>query len=99
MARNIDGIIRESIRKTLVEMDIVPTDDKGETNLILNQAINAWRMIYRLMDNVKTVMDADWDGKQGNISKADVNNIINYIQDSLQGITRNTINIKKQNNK
>ena len=56
MDRNINTIIEESVKKVLSEMDLVPTDAQGEANLTRSQAVNAWKMIYRLMDNVKTSM-------------------------------------------
>jgi len=101
MNRNINKIIQENVRKTLLEMDLVPTDEKGNANLVQNQ-VNAWRMIYRLMDNVKTSMDATVKGKKrydhygkytpsDSISNQDVDNIIDYIYNALQNITRNTI--------
>ena len=88
---NLKKIISESVRKTLLEMDLVPTDDQGNTNLISRQSINAWRMIYNLMDNVKTSMDSTYQGNNGKITNKDVDGIIDYIYMSLQNITRNTI--------
>ena len=61
---NLQKIIKESVKKTLLEMDLVPTDQQGNANLVQNQALNAWRMIYSLMDNVKTSMDATTQGKK-----------------------------------
>lgn len=89
--KNLNEIISESIRKTLLEMDIVPTDEEGNANLVQKQAVNAWRMIYRLMDNVKIFMDSTYQGKGGGISNQDVDGIIDYIYNSLQNITKNTI--------
>lgn len=91
MDNRINKIIQESVRNVLSEMDLVPTDKQGDANLIRKQSINAWRMIYRLMDNVKTKMDADWQGCGGNISNQDVDQVIDYIYSSLKNITRNTI--------
>lgn len=102
MSKNINKIIRESVRNVLLEMDLVPTDEQGDANLVQKQAVNAWRMIYRLMDNVKTSMDATIQGKKkydhygrntssNSITNQDVDNIIDYIYNSLQNITRNTI--------
>ncbi len=91
MDRNINTIIEESVKKVLSEMDLVPTDNQGNANLIRKQSINAWRMIYRLMDNVKTKMDADWQNCGGNISNQNVDQVIDYIYNALRSITRNTI--------
>jgi len=91
MDNRINKIIQESARNVLSEMDLEPTDKQGDANLIRKQSINAWRMIYRLMDNVKTKMDADWKGCGGNISNQDVDQVIDYIYSSLKNITRNTI--------
>ena len=73
-----DRIIRESVRKDLMETDIVPDNGISSTN--------QWKMIYCLMDNVKTKMDADWQGCRGNISNQDVDNIVEYINMSLDNI-------------
>jgi hypothetical protein len=91
MDRNINTIIEECVKKVLSEMDLVPTDNQGNANLIRKQSINAWRMIYRLMDNVKTKMDADWQNNGGNISNQNVDQVIDYIYNALRGITKNTI--------
>ena len=64
MNKNINKIIQESVRKALLEMDLVPTDRQENANFVQNQAVNAWRMIYNLMDNVKTSMDATIEGKK-----------------------------------
>lgn len=100
MKRNINEIIKESVKNALYEMDLVHR--QGNAKLVQNQAINAWRMIYSLMDNVKTSMDATIEGKKkydhygkyassNLITNQDVDNIIDYIYNALQNITRNTI--------
>ena len=91
MAKNLDSIIQESVKRTLLEMDLVPVNQQGEANLVKKQSVNAWRMIYRLMDNVKSIMNNDYKAKNGNISNKDVDYIIDYIYDALKNITRNTI--------
>lgn len=53
--------------------------------------INAWKMIYRLMDNVKTLMDGDYQAKGGNVTNSDVDDVIDYIHKALQNIIRNTV--------
>lgn len=87
----INKIIQESVRKVLCEMDLVPTDTQGNTSLVSRQSVNSWRMIYRLMDNVKIKMNADYQGKNGNISNKDVDEVIDYIYNALNNITKNTI--------
>ena len=72
-------------------MDLVPTDSQGNTNLVRRQSVNIWKMIYRLMDNVKTKMDYDWQGKNGNISNKDIDDVIDYIYSSLDNITGNSM--------
>lgn len=94
MTKKMDDIIKESVRKTLLEMDLTPLNRQGEANLVKNQSVNAWRMIYRLMDNVKVVMDNDYKSKNGNISNKDVDYIIDYIYNSLKNVTKNTISAK-----
>ena len=82
-----------------MEMDLVPVDQQGDANLVKKQSVNAWRMIYRLMDNVKIVMSNDYKAKNGNISNKDVDYIIDYIYNALKNITRNTIGGKQPRNK
>ena len=91
MNNSINKIIQESVRNVLSEMDLVPTDSQGNPNLVSRQSVNAWRMIYRLMDNVKVKMDYDWQAKNGNISNKDVDEVIDYIYDSLNNITKTSI--------
>ena len=57
-----------------------------ETNLTKNKALNYWKMIYNLMDNVKNVMDNTYQGKKSAISMNDINNIIDYINKSIKSI-------------
>lgn len=91
---NSNKIISECVGKTSLEMDLVPTDSQGDVNLVNGQSVNAWRMIYRLMDNVKTSMDSTYQGKNGSISNQDVDGIIDYIYMSLKNITKSTIGSK-----
>ena len=62
-----------------------------DRNITRNQTINAWKMIYRLMDNVKTLMDGDYQAKGGNVTNSDVDDVIDYIHKALQNIIRNTV--------
>ncbi len=91
MDRNFNKIIEESVKKILSEMDLVPTNPQGEANLVRRQSVNAWRMIYRLMDNVKVKMDNDYQARGGNVTKQDVDGVIDYIYNALRNITKNTI--------
>ena len=84
-------LIAVHIKKNMLEMEIVHTDNQEKVNLVNRQSVNAWRMIYSLMDNVKTSMDLTYQGKNGKISNQDVDGIIDYIYMSLKNITRNTI--------
>ena len=88
MEKKIQKIISESIKRSLLEMDLVPTNNQGEANLTRNNALNYWRMIYRLMDNVKTAMDHTYQNKRSAISMNDVNEIIEYINMSIQNIVK-----------
>lgn len=91
MDRKFDAIIEEKVKKVLSEMDIVTTNHQGEANLVHRQSVNAWKMIYRLMDNVKVKMDDDYQARGGNVTNSDVYDVIDYIHNALQNITRNTI--------
>ena len=79
-------------------MDITPTDKKGKVNITRNKALNEWRQIYNLMNNVRASMKATEDGKKkyneygkvissSPISRKDVDNIIDYILSTLKDIT------------
>ena len=94
MGNRINKIIQESVRKVLNEMALIPTDAQGNPNLVKKQTTNAWRIIYRLMDNVKVSMNSTGQGKEVNISISHVDGIIDYIHNFLQNITQHTINIK-----
>lgn len=87
-------LIAVHIKKNMLELELVHTDNQEKTNLVSRQSVNAWRMIYSLMDNVKTSMDSTYQGKNGKISNQDVDTIIDYIYMSLKNITRNTIGDK-----
>lgn len=52
------------------------------------KAFNYWRMIYRFMDNVKNAMDNTYRNKKDAISMEDVNDVIEYINTSLQMIVK-----------
>lgn len=67
---------------------LINTSTDNQSNIITEklQPLNYWRMIYRLMDNVKTAMDATAQDKQSNISMKDVQNIIQYINTSINNI-------------
>ena len=43
MNKKIDEIINESVKKTLLEMDLVPVDQQGNANLVRRQSVNAWK--------------------------------------------------------
>lgn len=68
-------------------MEIVHTDNQEKANLVNRQSVNVWRMIYSLMDNVKTSMDSMYQGENGKITNQDVDGIIDYIYMSLKNIT------------
>ncbi len=78
--------INECVREALLEADIVPNDKDGEPNVVKNPNVNKWRMMYRLMDNVKTLMDNTWESKKGKISKKDIITVKKYIITSFQNI-------------
>ncbi len=67
-------IIKESIDKFLTETDIVP--DNG---IVKNNFMNQWRMIYNLLSNIKTSMDATYQDYDGRITKQHIDSIVEYI--------------------
>lgn len=84
-------IIEESVRNVLSEMDLAPTDRNDEPNLVIRQSVNAWKMLFLLMDNVKVKMKSDYEACGGKVSNQMVNDTIEYINMSINNILRNTI--------
>lgn len=76
----IDRIVKE-LDKYLIETDIVL--DNG---IVKNTFMNQWRMIYNLLANIKTSMDATYQDNGGRITKQHVDNIVEYINMSLDNI-------------
>ena len=58
------------------------------------QAEKAWKMIYRLMDNVKTKMDYDLELNKGSIEDKNVYEIKDYLRNGMNGIIRNVLGIE-----
>lgn len=77
----INRIIKESIAKILMETDIVPNN-----GIVRNNFMNQWRMIYNLLANIKTSMDATYKDNNGRITKQHVDDIVEYINMSLNNI-------------
>ena len=48
--------------------------------------MNQWRMIYNLLTSIKTSMDATYQHNGGRITKKHVDNIVEYINMSLDNI-------------
>jgi hypothetical protein len=61
--------------------DIVP--DNG---IVRNNFLNQWRMIYNLLANIKTSMDATYQDNGGRITKQHIDSIVEYINMSLDNI-------------
>ena len=49
-------------------------------------------MIFKLMDNTKKYMSYTWKNKNGKISNKDIDEVIDYIYNSLNSINNATIN-------
>lgn len=66
-----------------------------DVKLSTRESINRWKMLYRLMDNIKREMENIEKNKNGvsRISQKDVDEIIEYIYDSIENIL-NTYNNK-----
>ena len=77
----IDMIVNESIKKVLTKADIVPNN-----GIVRNRFVNQWRMIYNLLANIKESMDATNRDNGGRITKQHVDNIVEYINMSLNNI-------------
>ena len=58
------------------------------------QAEKAWKMIYRLMDNVKTKMDCDIELNKGSIEDKNVYEIKEYLRNGVNGIMRSVLGIE-----
>lgn len=67
-------------------------EKSNDEEKIKNQdADNAWKLLYRFMDNVKTFMDVTSQSNTRAISEEDVNKVIQYLYNGIQNITKNTI--------
>jgi hypothetical protein len=58
------------------------------------QIIRAWKMIYILMDDVKNFMDEKYKDKNEQISNHDIEDVIEYLNNALKNIMKNTIEYK-----
>jgi len=52
----------------------------------------AFQMLYKLMDNVKTMMLNEYATNDCNISQNEINKVVNYIYESIEGILTKTMN-------
>lgn len=52
----------------------------------------AWQMLYKLMDNVKSMMLNEYATNDCNISQNEINKVVNYIYESIEGILTKTMN-------
>lgn len=52
----------------------------------------AFQMLYKLMDNVKTMMLNEYATNDCNISENEINKVVNYIYESIEGILTKTMN-------
>lgn len=52
----------------------------------------AFQMLYKLMDNVKTMMRNEYAAADCTISEHEINKVVNYINESIEGILANTMN-------
>lgn len=80
--------VAKIVKRHLNENDLCPEDKDGNVSLSMRESINHWKMLYRLMDNVKTMMDSHLRNK-GDISKIgakDVDEVLQYIKDSVQNV-------------
>lgn len=58
------------------------------------QIIYAWKMIYILMDDVKNFMDEIYKDKNEQISNHDIEDVIEYLNNALKNVMKNTIEYK-----
>lgn len=58
------------------------------------QIICAWKMIYILMDDVKNFMDEKYKDKNEQISNHDIEDVIEYLNNALKNVMKNTIEYK-----
>ena len=58
------------------------------------QLIRAWKMIYILMDDVKNFMDEKYKDKNEQISNHDIEDVIEYLNNALKNVMKNTIEYK-----
>jgi hypothetical protein len=54
----------------------------------MNKEQRFWKQTYRFMDNVKTYMDDIYKMHFNNLTEKDVEDVITYIQNGINGIIK-----------
>lgn len=85
-SRKLDKIIRESVRKTLINESMFPTDNEGNMISQKKNVYNHWKILTEFVKNLENRMNITWRDKRGNISKQDVDDILEYIDMSLNNL-------------
>lgn len=52
------------------------------------QTLNAWRMMYNLMDNIKTLMDRTMEDNKDRITTNDIKNVVDYVNQSMENVLK-----------
>lgn len=52
------------------------------------QTLNAWRMMYNLMDNIKTLMDRTMEDNKDHITTNDIKNVVDYVNQSMENVLK-----------
>lgn len=85
-SRNLNKIIRESVRKTLIKESMLPTDNEGNMVSQKKNTYNHWKILNEFVKNVENRMNITWRDKRGNISNQDVDDVLEYIDMSLDSL-------------
>lgn len=85
-SRKLDKIISETVRKTLINESMFPTDNEGNIISQKKNVYNHWKILTEFVKNLENRMNITWRDKRGNISNQDVDDILEYIDMSLDNL-------------
>lgn len=85
-SRNLDKIITQSVRKSLIKEGLYPTDNDGNIISKKKNPYNYWNILTEFVNNLNYRMNITWKAKKGNISNQDVNDILEYLDISMDNL-------------
>ena len=85
-SRKLDKVIRETVRKTLINESMFPTDNEGNIISQKKNVYNHWKILTEFVKNLENRMNITWRDKRGNISKQDVDDMLDYLDISIESL-------------